>query len=448
MTVGVIDPNLRFRDLVASEETSWAADQPDWLVRLRKTAADHFGRHGFPNPRDEAWRYTSLDFLRHQPFVPARRETPEPVGPADMAPFALAGRRTARLVFVNGRYSDALSDSGPAGQGILAGSLRQRLAGDPGGVGAHLGRLGGADADAFGALNAALMEDGAFVHISAGTQVEHPIEILHISAGADEPRIVHPRHVVVLEAGASAAIAERYVALGDDASYFNNVVIEISLGEGAELRHDRLQEESGASYHLAGLRIEQAAASRYRQVTAALGGIWARTGITLTFAGEQAAAAIDGLYVARDRQLNDVHLDVRHEVPRCESRESFKGILDGRGRAVFDGRVLVARDAQQTDARLSNDNLLLSRNAEVDTKPQLEIYADDVRCSHGTTVGQLDEAMLFYLRSRGIGREAARQMLCLGFAGEVLDAFDTPELRERARALLQRRLERVADEVA
>lgn len=222
--------------------------------------------------------------------------------------------------------------------------------------------------------------------------------------------------------------------------YFNNAVMEIVLGRGAELQHDRLQEESPSAYHLAALHVAQSGDSRYRHVTAAIGGAWARTGVTLSLDGERAAAELDGIYLARDRQINDVHVDVRHNVPDCTSRETYKGILDGSGRAVFDGRILVERNAQKTDAALSNDNLVLSRKAEVDTKPQLEIYADDVRCSHGTTVGQLDDTMMFYLRSRGISHDAARQMLCLGFADEILNRFSTKSLRERAKTLLGNRL--------
>ena len=439
MITALNDPARRYRELLERERRAWSGKEPDWLARLREAAATGFGSSGFPTRRDEAWRYTSLDFLGRQPFEPAGDAEPRALRTEDIAPYAIPGTGVARLVFVNGRYSEALSNPEAAGPQVTAGSLSRRLGRDPEGVRLHLGAVAGTGGDAFASLNQALMADGAYIHVAAAASADCPIELLHVATGADAPLMNHPRHLVVMEKGARATLIERYVGLGD-ATYFNNAVVEVALGEGAELLHDRLQEEGPGGYHLAALHIAQARESRYRQATAALGGAWARTGVTLSLDGEGACAELDGIYLAGDRQLNDIHLDVRHNVPRCESREAFKGILDGTGRAVFDGRILVARDAQKTAAALANHNLLLSRNAEVDTKPQLEIFADDVRCSHGTTVGQLDESMLFYLRSRGIGADAARQILCLGFAGEVLDRFAVEGLRERARDLLGRRL--------
>lgn len=439
MTTALQDANTRYRQLVARERRAWRGRGPDWLTRLREAGASGFEASGFPTRRDEAWRYTSLDFLDRQPFEPANDSRWQALRAGDIEACDLPGVHPARLVFVNGRYSEALSNPDAAGAKVTAGSLSGRLRTDPDGVRRCLGAVTGSGGDAFASLNLALMADGAFIHIAAATSAACPIELLHVSTGTDEPLMTHPRHLVVLEAGARATLIERYVALGE-ATYFNNAIVEIALGEGAALKHDRLQEESPNAYHLAALHVAQASESHYQLVTAALGGAWARTGVTLDLDGEGASAELGGIYLAGDRQLSDIHLDVRHNVPHCESRETFKGLLDGTGRAVFDGRILVARDAQKTAAALANDNLLLSRKAEVDTKPQLEIFADDVRCSHGTTVGQLDESMLFYLRSRGIGADAARHMLCLGFAGEVLDGFATEGVRERARDLLGRRL--------
>lgn len=439
MTTTTADAGRRYRQLVAAHRREKSRKEPQWLDLLREAGARHFEASGFPTRRDEAWRYTSLDFLERHPFAPASDSPFEALQQEDIEPWLLRETETARLVFVNGRYSEQLSRPGAAGARVTAGSLRERLDADAEGVRSHLGAVADPGSDAFASLNAVLMVDGAFIHVAAGGVASCPIELLHISVGMDEPAMAHPHHLVVLEEGARASLIERYVALGE-AVYFNNAVMEIVLGRGAELQHDRLQEESPSAYHLAALHVAQSGDSRYRHATAAIGGAWARTGVTLSLDGERAAAELDGIYLARDRQINDVHLDVRHNVPDCASRETFKGILDGSGRAVFDGRILVERDAQRTDAALSNDNLVLSRNAEVDTKPQLEIYADDVRCSHGTTVGQLDDAMLFYLRSRGISRDTARQMLCLGFADEILNRFSTESVRERARALLGNRL--------
>ena len=241
----------------------------------------------------------------------------------------------------------------------------------------------------------------------------------------------------------SVEIIERYCSLGD-AVYFNNVGIEVSLGAGSELVHSRSQEESRNAQHLSDLQVRLGEHSRYRLVLTALGGAWSRSDVRVTLEGEGAEAEVDGLILAGDKQLNDVHLNIRHAAPRCSSRETFKGILDGKGRVVFDGRIHVAQDAQKTDAQLSNDNLMLSRSAEIDTKPQLEIFADDVKCSHGTTVGELDGDMLFYLRSRGIPEAQATQMLCQGFAQEVLDRLSSAALLDRTRKVLAKRLNQSA----
>jgi Fe-S cluster assembly protein SufD len=244
---------------------------------------------------------------------------------------------------------------------------------------------------------------------------------------------------VLLEAGAKATLIERYA--GTDATrYFNNSLSEITLQEEAELEHYRLQEESPEAYHLHSLFINQHEQSRYGNTGFSLGGAWSRTELTLDFLGESATADLDGLYLAGEQQLSDVHLDIRHGVPGCASHTSYRGLLHGRGRAVFDGRIEVKTHAGGSDAHLNNANLLLSRNAEVDTKPQLEIHADDVRCSHGATVGQLDPTQLFYLRSRGIDAAEARRLLCLGFAGGILERCGIAPLRERVEAIVSERL--------
>jgi Fe-S cluster assembly protein SufD len=256
----------------------------------------------------------------------------------------------------------------------------------------------------------------------------------------DEPRVAQPRNLVVLEAGACASLVERYVSMGDSL-YCTNSVLEISVGRGAVLEHSRVQMESPNAFHITGLYLNQDQGSRYKGVNVGLGGAWARNDLVVRFSGQGADCSLQGLYLAGDKQVSDYHLDVDHAVPHCTSRENFKGVLYGKGRAVFDGRIHVAVDAQKTDAELSNKNLLLSRNAEVDTKPQLEIFADDVKCSHGTTVGQIEPEMLFYLRSRGIKASVARRMLCLGFAKEIIDGLGSGPLRDHVMEQVGRRLE-------
>lgn len=280
----------------------------------------------------------------------------------------------------------------------------------------------------FNAMNTAAVQDGLMIHIPRGQYLEHPIEVVHLSAGHESAISSQPRALVVLEAGAHATLVERYASPAQ-ALYFNNGLSEIFLQEDACLEHLRLQDESPAAFHMHSLFAQQSAGSHYHHTCYALGGSWSRTEMHVDFRGRHAAAHLSGLYMAGEQQLTDVHLNINHAHPGCESHTHYKGLLHGRGRAVFDGRIAVQPDAQQTAAHLKNDNLLLSRHAEVDTKPQLEIHADDVKCSHGTTVGQLEPEQLFYLRSRGIESRHAQRMLCLGFAGEILDQCPLPALR-------------------
>jgi Fe-S cluster assembly protein SufD len=413
----------------------------DWLAPLRERGA--LGVAGMPVPsrKDEAWRYTSLAFLEQAEYRPLVQGPFDALQLDDIDELLLTGHVADRLVFVNGYLAPALCALG-GGSGVVVSALAGGLGEVPAFLRARLGAVA-EQQHPFSALNTALMSDGALIHVPHGVASEKPIEILHISVGPEDTGICHPRHLIVVEEDARAQIIERYCSLGD-AVYFNNVSIEVSLGAGSELVHSRSQEESRNAQHLSDLQVRLGERSRYRLVLAALGGAWSRSDVRVTFEGEGAEAELDGLMLARDKQLNDVHLDIRHEVPHCTSRETFKGILDGKGRVVFDGRILVAQDAQKTDAQLSNDNLMLSRSAEVDTKPQLEIFADDVKCSHGTTVGELDGDMLFYLRSRGIPQAQATQMLCQGFAQEVLDRLPSEALRARTGKVLAQRLNQTA----
>jgi len=414
-----------------------AADS-GWLNSVRERGASDVLTMAMPDRKQEAWRYTPISFLDKAEYAPLVEGPFGAIQPADVEELMLDQQSCACLVFVNGYYTPALSRLAPSQDMPQVAVLSGQLGEVPEQLRAHLDGVA-EHHHVFAALNSALMSDGALLHVPKSVTAQAPIEILHISVGLDQPGICHPRHLIVLEEGAQAHVLERYCALGE-AVYFNNALVQIVLGPGSTLIHERLQEESAAAQHLSDLHVRLDEDSHYRHVIAALGGAWSRTDLRLNLAGKDAQADLDGLMLARDKQLTDVHLDIQHTAPGCTSRESFKGILDGRGKVVFDGRILVAQDAQKTDASLSNHNLLLSRSAEVDTKPQLEIYADDVKCSHGTTVGELDQDMLFYLRSRGIPTPRARQMLCQGFAEEILDQIENSALHRRAAGLLAERL--------
>jgi Fe-S cluster assembly protein SufD len=341
---------------------------------------------------------------------------------------------------VNGHFAPALSALDGLPGGILLGGLRTTLTETPDRLAGSLGEVAGDGAHLFSALNTAAFADGMVLLAERGVLLDKPIELLHLSVGLESPGVAQPRHLVRLGDGARATLIERYAGLGD-AVYCNNALIELDLGRDSVLEHRRVQLESPNAFHVSGVYLRQGAASRYDAVNIGMGGRWARTDVVTRFAGEHAECDLQGLYLAGDGQLIDYHLDVRHTLPHCSSRENFKGIVHGKGKAVFDGLVYVAKDAQKTDAAMSNRNLLLSQNAEIDTKPQLEIYADDVKCSHGTTVGQIEPEMLFYLRSRGIAEGLARRMLCLGFAGEIISALGVEPLAEHVSEVVGRRLE-------
>jgi Fe-S cluster assembly protein SufD len=288
-------------------------------------------------------------------------------------------------------------------------------------------------------MNLAGLDDGVVLQIAEGTRIERPIEILHLSLGLDGPSISQPRLVVRLEKDASATLIERYAAFGQSI-YFNNVVVDIETLRGARLSHIRIQTESNQAYQVANQSVRQAENSHYSLRSMVAGGAWSRLNIDHRLSGQEASADLKGLYLINGKRFTDLHLKLSHQVPACQSSEDFRGILNGAGRAVFDGNIVVERDAQKTDARLSNDNLMLSRAAEVDTKPQLEIYADDVKCSHGTTVGELDHDSLFYLRSRGIGVDQAKRILCRGFARDLFDDVESPALLHYLIEQIDRRL--------
>ena len=411
--------------------------QPDWLQESRSRAAQRLQTSKLPERADEAWRYTSLEPILRHDFRPA---APAPgLDRGAVEPLLLHDSQDCQLVvLVDGRFAPGFSKLHPE-SGLQVLGLAQALAENTATGLDRLGSLIGDDAHYFTLLNAAAPADGVFLRVAAGARLDRPIELLHIGTKGVPAPMAQPRQLILVEKEAQARVRERFVSLGEGGG-FHNGVTELFLGANAELRHERLQQEGSAALHLHSLHLHQERDSRYRGTTLALGAAWSRAELNVSFSGPGADCELDGLYLAGDGQLTDFHLNIDHGVPHCSSRERFKGIIDGRGRAVFDGRILVRPGAQKSDAQLSNHNLMLSEQAEVDTKPQLEIYADDVQCSHGTSVGQLDPEQLFYLQSRGLGAAQARQMLCLGFAVEVIEGLTDSTLREHALSLLQRRL--------
>jgi Fe-S cluster assembly protein SufD len=411
--------------------------KPDDGLRVRRSEAfQRFLTLGFPDQHQEAWRYTSVQRLLDRGY--SFEETEATADLTDLCSRLLPEPVAARLLFVDGRFQPQLSrvDS----PDLQLTHLAAEMAGKDRDTRQLTGRLSGSGEDAFAAMNMVAMRDGAIIRVPNGISLQQPIELLHVATAAAAGYNLNLRHQIALGAGADATLVERHLSLGDD-DYFHNLVCEVVLGEDAALQHQRIQQESMQAFHLSAVYLELKARARYRAAMAAVGGAWSRTLVKNRFSAPGASSEIDGFYLAGDGQLVDFHLDIDHAVPNCESRQNFKGIVHGRGRAVFDGAIRVKERAQKSNAHLHNANLMLSHQAEIDTKPQLEILADDVQCSHGTSVGQLEEEAIFYLRSRGLDENSARRLLCLGFAGEILDRFGFESLQRDLQALVSRSLE-------
>jgi Fe-S cluster assembly protein SufD len=412
-------------------------DSGDWLLGQRQAAAQQFADIGYPHAKQEAWKYTGIDGLLKREFETSDSDW-EVSRHTVMRQF-LKEPVAGRLVLVDGVYQAELSTC--EAQGVSLGGLRSAMASGDRVVLSAVGSLSGIGQHGFAALNLATLHDGAVIRVEAGVQLEKPIELLHVSTRAAEGRALRSRHLVLLAEGAKANLIERYLALDEGVSCFNNLVCEVSLAKGARLIHQRLQLEAAQTYHLSDLHLGLEQAARYQGLQASLGAAWSRTTLNNRFADMGASCELDGIYLAGDGQLTDIHLDMDHAVPHCDSRSHFKGILYGAGKAVFDGLIQVREQAQKSNAHLHNANLMLSRQAEIDTKPQLLILADDVQCSHGTTVGQLDPQAVFYLRSRGMDERRARHLLCLGFAGEIVERFDSESLREQLKAVIREKVQ-------
>ncbi|AVR88297.1 Fe-S cluster assembly protein SufD [Thauera aromatica] len=410
------------------------ADIP-WLARLRTDAIARFADEGWPTTRRENWRHTSLAFMEQQALAVGEAVPPERILAALRARFDAASPAAAHwLVFIDGRFAPALSTLAELPGGVRLGSLADALAQTPEAVEAAFGQA--ADGETPAALNAALAADGAWIRLARGSVVEAPIHLVFIAAGAADQ---HLRNLVIAEAGAQATIVEHYPA-GAAGSTLSTAVTRVLAAQDSRLTHLKLQEEGEQAIHLATIEAEQARGAVFASHSLSFGARLARTDIRTRLTGEGAEVLLNGLYHADGRRHVDHHTRIDHASPQGTSREYYRGLLDGSARGVFAGRIIVAQDAQRTDALQRCDNLLLSPLAEADARPELEIYADDVKCAHGATVGQLDEDALFYLRARGVDSEHARQLLTYAFAAEVLERIAQPPLRALGRAALFTRL--------
>jgi Fe-S cluster assembly protein SufD len=417
------------------------AKQPAWVFPMRKAGLARFAELGFPTLQQEDWRFTNVAPIARLPFKPVLQASSNSLTLEAIADFTFGKLAASRLVFVDGHYVAELSaPAGPQSQGVIISSLAAALAGDSGLIKDHLARHAQGEDNPFVALNAAFFQDGGFVYVPPGQRVEAPVHLLFISTAEEAGATAHPRNLILAEKGSAVTVLESYNSLAE-ASYFTNAVTEMILGEGAAVEHVKFQDEGRNAYHVAAIHAHLGRGSNFIAHSIATGARLSRNNILTTLAGEGVECVLNGLYLTRGDQLADHHMVVEHAQPHCNSHEYYNGILDGHSKGVFHGRILVRRAAQKTDAKQTNKNLLLSDDATVDTKPQLEIYADDVKCTHGATIGQLNEESIFYLRARGIGAETARRMLIHAFAGEIVERIRHAPAREELDGLVWDRLE-------
>jgi Fe-S cluster assembly protein SufD len=423
-----------YLETFARFEEGAAGSDAGWLRSIRRSAMARFSELGFPTTHDEDWRFTNVAPIAETPFGLARDASVELTSP-ELDRLGVPAFASIRLVFVNGRYEPRLSRQGPLPSGVKVGSLADELAADPGSLEEHLARYADYQHDAFSALNTAFIEDGAFVRIPRRTVLPEPINLLYISAPGAAPAVTHPRNLIVAGDETQATIVEDYVSL-DGEVHFSNVVTELVVGENSALGHYRIERESEQAFHVSTLRVEQGRASTVASHSLLLGGALVRNNVHPVLAGEGGDCLINGLFMGAGQQHLDNYMLVEHAGPHCTSRQFYNSILDGRSRGVFHGRIVVHKDAQKTDAKQTNRNLLLSEEAQIDTKPQLEIHADDVKCTHGATIGQVDEDAIFYLRSRGIPEASARDLLLEAFAGEILERMKEEPIRRHLEGLV------------
>ena len=418
-------------------ESRICSGAPVWLRDLRRAAIERFSALGFPGPKDESWRFTRVRPLLSHDFRLTPRYDRTALSSRQIEELSMEDTGFRRLAFVNGHFAEDLSDIDDLPAGVRIGSLERFIVSDPEPVQRYLGKYADPAAHPFVALNTAHVHDGAFIHLPKGARIEEPIHILYLTRSNGNPVVSHPRTLIIAEEGTRASFVESYVGFEADA-YFTNAVTEIVVKENAEIDHCKLQRESGDAYHMATVRAQIGRNSRFGTSSLSFGGALVRNDTHAVLADEGIECALNGLYLARDHQHVDNHTVIEHAKPNCASRELFKGILGGRAKAVFNGRIHVHPQAQKTDAKQTNRCILLSDDAQINTNPQLEIYADDVKCTHGAAVGRLDEDAVFYLRSRGIDDAAARRMLVFAFANEVLEDVRIAPVREHLTADLDR----------
>ncbi len=405
--------------------------------KIRRAAIDKFAELDFPNLHQEDWRFTDISpILKHTFSYAAGKESPTP-SPKDISRFLFGGMRAHTMVFVNGFYSAALSKSLPLQKGVVIASLAEAMRSDEGQISVHISKYLDPLEDAFTALNTAFTLDGAYINVPDGVVVEDPVHILFLSTG-DAQTISQPRNLIITGSNSQVRIVEHYAGMRSGV-YFTNSVTEVKVGKNSVVDAVKVQAENIDSYHVATTVASIDADGTYESHALSNGSKIYRHNLNVTLEGDGGSTTLEGLYLTAGDQLSDTHSMIDHASPHCTSGDHYKGILDGKSRAVFNGKIMVRKDAQKTNSYQENRNIILSDEAKVDTKPQLEIFADDVKCSHGATVGQLSKESMFYLRSRGIGEEQARMILIYAFANDVLKNIREDAVRSELEGVLASR---------
>ena len=408
---------------------------------LRIDAISKFDDLGFPTARrgNEEWKYTDVGPIASTSFQFHTAHVPEKVSARNIGRYAFGSNVGARLVFLDGRYSQSYSFSSLLPKGVSVMNLAEAIETRGDLVERYLAQEAEYSSSGFTALNTAFIQDGAFVHVPANTVVEEPIQLLFLTLSKDQERISQPRVLIVADENSSATVLETHAGITDN-KYFANGVTEVVVGPGASLKHYRVQRQSEQAFHVGTTRAELGRDSRYTSVAMDVGSAIARNNLHVLMSGEGCSCSLNGLYVVAGSQHVDNEVIIDHAVAHTSSRELYKGILDGRSRAVFHGSIIVRKNAQKVDAQQADKNLLLSDQAEADTKPAFWIYADDVKCGHGAASGKLDENALFYLRSRGLDQETARRLLIRAFAKEIIDSVRAEPVRGHLDRLLTKTL--------
>ena len=434
-TMQVIDKDHFLAQFDRLEQQLPGSELP-WVRDLRKQAFARFEELGFPTSRTEDWRFTNVSAIAKHAFQTVAESDANPLSAAELKRAEIDFASGNRRIFVNGHFSKRQSISEPLPRGVVCSNLADALQGES--IQPHLAQHADFENQPFIALNTAFFQGGCFLQVPPNTVLEKPVYLVFVARPGGKAIATHPRNLIVVGKNSRLQLVEIYLGLEDN-RYFTNAVTEIVAGEGSAIDHYKLQRESLSAYHIAATQVSMQRGSNFKTHFLSLGGGLVRNEVRIVFDGEGSEATVNGLYLAGGSQHMDNFTVIDHAQPRCASHELYKGILDGKAHGVFNGKIFVRQDAQKTDAKQTNKVLLLSEDATINTKPQLEIFADDVKCTHGATVGQLDAEALFYLRSRGIGLAEARGLLTFAFANDIISRIEIEPLRARMERQLMTR---------